>query len=109
MKTREMLNEAGLGCGADGPVVQVGTDAYGDLRNATPEQLLDAVIWFYQQSNLPPEEVKIAVSFLRSGFALAQPGGWERVAPGWLRESKRPKGGGVMVGQQGFEGEDDNG
>jgi hypothetical protein len=68
---------------------RVNTDAYEDLRNATPEELLEAVIWFYRQSSLPPEDVKIAISFMRSGFQLAQPGGWERVAPMWLRESRK--------------------
>lgn len=64
-------------------------DAYGDLRNATPEQLLEAATWFLRQSTSPPVEVEVAISYLREGFDLARPGGWERIAPMWLRESRR--------------------
>ena len=64
-------------------------DAYEDLRNATPEQLLEAVAWWYRQSINAPDMIKFALSCTRHGFQLAQPGGWERVAPMWLRESKK--------------------
>lgn len=68
---------------------QPNADAYEDLRNTTPEELLDAEIWFTQQSIKDPWQLKQALSFLRTGFQLAQPGGWEQVAPWWLRESKK--------------------
>ena len=55
---------------------------YTDLKAATPEQILEAAVWFYEQNNLEAE------NWLRLGFALAQPGGWERVAPYWLRKSQ---------------------
>lgn len=147
--TQEMLDEAGLGCAADGPLVQVGIDAYEDeeeltnsgeycecgrpalgdhcqqcgqplcpmcaetgagfckdhpdenyddawredayedLRNATPEELLEAVIWFTSQGINDPWQLERTLSSLRRGFALAQPGGWEHVAPMWLRESRK--------------------
>ena len=58
---------------------------YTELETATPEQLLEAAIWFYEQNN--PEAEK----WLRLGFALAQPGGWEHIAPYWLQKSKERK------------------
>lgn len=88
--TQEMLDEVGLGCAAPGPSVQVGTDAYEDLRNATPEELLAAMEWFLRQSTaISLAEAEETISFLRQGFDLARPGGWERVAPLWLRESRK--------------------
>lgn len=98
--TREMLDEAGLGCGASGTsvqvgidapgsTVQVGTDAYEDLRNATPEELLEAVIWFTSQGVNDLWQLKRTLSSLRRGFALAQPDGWQHVALHWLRESRK--------------------
>lgn len=64
-------------------------DAYEDLRNATPEELLEAVEWFARQTIKEPRLLEQMLSFLREGFYLARPGGWERVAPMWLQESKR--------------------
>jgi len=63
--------------------------SYEDLRNATPEELLEAVIWFIRQSDSAPCDLEQAlVASLRQGFQLAQPDGWQRVAPMWLRESR---------------------
>ena len=71
------------------PSVQITADAYDDLRNATPEELLEAAAWYYRQAIRPPEAADDAVSFLHIGFILARHGGWERVAPLWLRESRK--------------------
>ena len=70
-------------------VSEIGPDAYDDLRNATPQELLEAVKWSLCQSDNEPWQIQRALTFLRAGFALAQPGGWERVAPHWLRESRK--------------------
>ena len=69
--------------------IEISSDAYEDLRNATPEELLEAVLWFLRQSLNTPNQIELATRFLRHGFALAQPGGGEHVAPWWLRESRR--------------------
>ena len=69
--------------------MNINEDAYEDLRQATPEELLEAVAWWYRQSINPPETIEFALSFVRAGFALAQPGGWQHVAPWWLRESQK--------------------
>ena len=53
-----------------------------ELKSATPEDLLEAAIMFYANSN--PESER----WLRLGFALAQPCGWENIAPAWLRDLK---------------------
>lgn len=91
---REMREKATVqACVAD--ILEVGSQvnggAYENLCNATPEELLEATIWSYRQSVNSPDMTELAVMFLRSGFALAQPGGWERVAPHWLRESRKEK------------------
>lgn len=56
-------------------------DAYSELTEATPEELLEAVMWFYQ-------DYTAHKWLLHLGFELAQPGGWKHVAPYWLRASK---------------------
>ena len=71
------------------PLAQADIDAYEDLRNATPEQLLEAMIWSIRQSVAVPELADQMVSFLRVGWRLARPGGWMNITPMWLRESKR--------------------
>lgn len=53
-------------------------DKYEQLKNATPEQLLEAAMEHYAGGD------KEAERMMRLGFALAQPGGWELVAPAWL-------------------------
>jgi len=71
------------------PSVQVDADAYDNLRQATPEELLEAVEWSMRQSDNEPWQIQRALTFLHAGFALAQPSGWEQVAPMWLRESRK--------------------
>lgn len=63
-----------------------------DRRNATPEELLEAVVWYFRQDNDDAQAKKAeeVIQILRAGFQLAQPGGWVHVAPHWLRKSKRP-------------------
>jgi len=73
------------------PSVQVGTDVYADLRNATPEELLEAVAWYYRKTVVLPAASEGMLSFVYLGFLLAQPGGWEHVAPWWLRASKKER------------------
>ena len=74
------------------PSVQVDADACDARRSATPEQLLKAMIWFLLQgADTPTHGAEDAIYFLRAGFQLAQPGGWERVAPMWLRESRKER------------------
>ena len=96
--TREMLETMRTNCCASGTSVQVGNDmiqvppsadAYTDLRTATPEELLEAMIWSIRQSVAVPELADQTISFLRVGWRLARPGGWMHVAPMWLRESKK--------------------
>lgn len=58
-------------------------DVYGELIEATPEELLEAAIWFYQSDHLS--------KFLRLGFELARPEGWKHIAPYWLKISKEAK------------------
>lgn len=53
-------------------------DKYEQLKNATPAQLLEAALTHYTGGD------KEAGRMMRLGFALAQPGGWELVAPAWL-------------------------
>lgn len=55
------------------------SDEYRDLKEASPQELLEAAIAAYRQFN--PE----AERWMRLGFALAQDTGWEQVAPYWLR------------------------
>lgn len=69
--------------------VKVDADTHEDLRNATPEQLLEATVWFYRETVESPAAGDRMILFLRLGFQLARPGGWERVAPMWLRESRK--------------------
>lgn len=65
-------------------------DVYENLRNATPEELLEAVSWFWRQStSVSLAEAEEMIVLLRQGFRLAQPGGWTHVAPHWLRESQK--------------------
>ena len=67
-------------------------DAYEDLRKATPEELLEAMIWFYQQdTTISAVEAEDTIALLRIGWELARPGGWQRVAPHWLRESRKER------------------
>ena len=59
---------------------------YEGIRNATPEELLEAVVWAYTQEDdyFPAYWCE---KMLRIGFAVARPGGWEQVAPYWLRQA----------------------
>ena len=89
---REVYPSVQVDRGIDDPLVGIDTckkpghDAYEDLRSATPEQLLEAEEWFVRQGT---DRAGDAIYFLRLGFQLARPGGWERVAPMWLRESRK--------------------
>jgi len=87
--TREALETMETDYGMPDP--SQASDAYEDLRNATPEERLEAVIWFLRQTVRPAADIEEAIAFLRTGFDLARPGGWERVAPMWLRESQKAK------------------
>ena len=57
---------------------------YDGIRGATPEELLEAVVWFYMRGDNPAYTCE---RMLRIGFAVAQPGGWEQVAPDWLGQA----------------------
>ena len=61
-------------------------DRYAKLKAATPEQLLEALMWFYSQAHLDVDNA-IFVHALKLGFAVSQPGGWENVAPSWLERA----------------------
>jgi hypothetical protein len=56
-------------------------EIYADLKNASPEELLRTVKFFSSWKNMPD----IFFVGMDMGFALARPGGWEHVAPAWLR------------------------
>ena len=65
---------------------QKNADVYDKLRQATPEELLEAAVTFYREFN--PEGER----WLRLGFKLAGSDGWEEVAPAWLSREKRNDG-----------------
>ena len=69
--------------------MNINEDAYDDLRQATKKELLEAEEWFLRQAARPAVEIEEAIAFLRTGFQLAQPDGWQHVAPWWLRESRK--------------------
>ena len=61
-------------------------DPYKELKEATPEELLEALLfWSRIHVNRSPPG-KFDEDTLRMGFALAQKDGWEHVAPKWLRD-----------------------
>lgn len=60
-------------------------DKYSSLREASPEELLEAAIWFYKDKDMSYE------ALLRLGFALAQEGGWWYIAPDWLYQIRSHK------------------
>ena len=53
-------------------------DAEKYLTRFTPEELLEAAINFYGQSDSRAEP------FLRMGFEIAGPNGWKHIAPAWI-------------------------
>lgn len=53
---------------------------YGELTQATPEELLNAALWFYR-------DYKHGLWLLQLGFKLAR-GEWGHIAPYWLQASK---------------------
>jgi len=54
-------------------------DNYIELKNATPEQLLEAAANYYEKFD------PAAGAWIRLGFKLAQSGGWRQVAEDWLQ------------------------
>ena len=71
-----MSEEARMRAILNGPTF----DSYAELKQASPEELLEATCLYYSEEP-NPEYVK----GMRAGFALARPGGWQYVAPAWLR------------------------
>lgn len=57
-------------------------EGYEELRNASPEELLEAVCGFYDKQSATGN----FVSGLKIGFKIAGPDGWKEVAPIWLAE-----------------------
>ena len=57
-----------------------------DLRTASPKELLEAYAFWAEQALTARE-----LYFLRLGFGLAQPDGWEHIAPAWLRLYRESK------------------
>lgn len=57
-----------------------------DLREATPEELVESFLWFHRESLTDRES-----SLVRLGRRLAGPDGWEQIAPAWLREYRKVK------------------
>ncbi len=65
---------------------RMGADSYSDLQNAPAEELIEVAIANYKEKNM-------SVDFLvRLGFSLAQEGGWEHIAPAWLKAHREAKG-----------------
>jgi hypothetical protein len=58
------------------------SEIYGELKAATPEELLAAVQLEWKAAGVMTEDFYRG---LKLGFKLASPGGWEAVAPAWLR------------------------
>lgn len=54
------------------------TEAY--LKQFTPRQRLEAVISVYQSNGI----TIVPIEMIRTGFDLAQPDGWQLVAPAWM-------------------------
>lgn len=73
----------------EGDNMNINEDAYEGLRQAAPEELLKAVIWFLRHSNVSSAAAEETIIFLCQGFQLARPDGWQHVAPIWLRESRK--------------------
>ena len=65
------------------------SDQYDQLRNATPEQLLAAVKWFYLDNETDSSLYDLKKAMIEIGFAVGQPGGWKQVAPLWLEQVLR--------------------
>ena len=53
-----------------------------ELKEATPEQLLEAACNFYKRYNPDAER------YIRLGFKLSQKNGWKEVALAWLKNIK---------------------
>lgn len=65
--------------------------SYYDLENATPEELLEAYIFEMKRHEKPGWQADYYEALIRAGFGLAQPDGWQRVAPASLREYRQEK------------------
>lgn len=61
---------------------------YGELREATPEELLAAVKMQYEEGTYVGADF---FSGLELGFRLASPGGWEHCAPAWLQKMREKR------------------
>ena len=70
---------------------------YDDLKQASPEELLEATIEHYKVKRYEGArwgrfERNGFLNGLRLGFKIAQANGWQEVAPAWLREYQEKKG-----------------
>lgn len=63
---------------------------YTELKAAKPEELRDAVIARYQ--SIAHLDMSAGIDhWIRLGFAIAGPDGWQHCAPAWLREWREHK------------------
>jgi hypothetical protein len=61
-------------------LMDMSSDSYSDLQNAPAEELLEVAIANYKGKGMPVEFL------VRLGFDLAREGGWEHIAPAWLKQ-----------------------
>ncbi len=58
-------------------------ELYKELKEASPEELLEAVLYHYGMNAIITHN---RAGLLKLGFALARENGWRHVAPAWLGE-----------------------
>ena len=65
---------------------------YDDLKQASPEELLEATIEELKKgTRLTKHERNEFINGLVLGFKIAQEDGWQQVAPAWLRNYRDAK------------------
>jgi hypothetical protein len=62
-------------------------DPYAELKALALEARLDVAMWWYENTSYPEQRFLVR-RMLLLGFLIAQPDGWEYIAPAWLREWK---------------------
>ena len=78
-----------------GVVKEPAPDPNKDLKQATPKELLEAMVYFWRWGRDGRErtEYNEYILGLKMGFALSQPGGWKNLTPNELADYRnRTKG-----------------
>ena len=66
-------------------------DSYEELKNADPEEILEALIYDLKRSYHGIVEPSIVEYLIRRGFMVAQRDGWEAVSPFIFRKYREDK------------------